>query len=97
MVPGRGMSIRLDDVTEDSRCPSDVQCIQAGAAVLALTVESPGRTDTRSVSTRDSSSVVIADELELTLRALDPYPLSSRATQKSDYRARMVVLSRQTP
>lgn len=33
-----GPKVRPDRVIEDSRCPSDVQCIQAGRLVLRVTV-----------------------------------------------------------
>src|ERR1043165_7702202 len=36
------LTIRLDSVPEDSRCPLGVMCIQAGNAVVALTVTPEG-------------------------------------------------------
>lgn len=34
-----GLSITFDRVIEDSRCPSDVMCIWAGSAAVALTID----------------------------------------------------------
>lgn len=93
-VNGRGIRIALQDVPEDSRCPSDVVCIQAGNATLAITVTSPGRKLDLEINTSGPSSVVIADDLELTLQGLEPYPRTTDRTTKEDYRARLVVLER---
>jgi len=83
--------VRFEDVTNDSRCPSDVQCVWAGNATLRVRV------------TDDSTFVValntITDPREvrfgnLTLRVEDlrPYaPKSSEKIEKASYRATLVV------
>jgi hypothetical protein len=35
-LPGTGITLTFDGVTEDSRCPTDVTCVWAGNARLAL-------------------------------------------------------------
>jgi hypothetical protein len=36
--------VRFDTVTEDSRCPTDVECVWEGNATARLTVDSSGQT-----------------------------------------------------
>lgn len=93
-VAGRGILITFEDVPEDSRCPSDVVCVQAGNARLAIRVSSSDRTEDLEVHTSEPSSVVIATDLELTLQELVPYPVSSHPINKDNYRASLVVLER---
>src|SRR5687768_6673575 len=37
-----GLRIRFDTVRSDSRCPSNVMCVRAGEAVIAITLSLPG-------------------------------------------------------
>ena len=39
---GGAVELRFDSVSEDSRCPVDVQCIQAGWATLSTTLRTAG-------------------------------------------------------
>ena len=41
-VTGAGLSVTFTAVVSDSRCPAGVQCIQAGKAVITVTVARPG-------------------------------------------------------
>ncbi len=41
-VTGAGLSVTFTSLVSDSRCPSGVQCIQAGNAVITVTVTRPG-------------------------------------------------------
>lgn len=41
-VAGAGLSVTFASVVSDSRCPPGVQCIQAGNAVISVTVTRPG-------------------------------------------------------
>ncbi len=41
-IAGAGLTVTFTSVVSDSRCPPGVQCIQAGNAVVAVTVTRPG-------------------------------------------------------
>ena len=41
-VTGAGVSVTFTALVSDSRCPVGVQCIQAGRAVISVTVTRPG-------------------------------------------------------
>ena len=41
-IQGTGLTVRFNGVSDDSRCPADVQCVWAGNAVVRLSLSSPG-------------------------------------------------------
>jgi hypothetical protein len=87
------IDIAFTNVTEDSRCPSDVVCIQAGQATLSVSVEVNG-TDagqySLTVGPKDKS-VATFGQYSINLVSLDPYPVSTSKIEKSDYVATLVV------
>ena len=85
-MPGEGLQLKFDQVVSDSRCPSDVACIQAGEAVVAVIVIGAGRARQRyEVHTSGATSVVHAG-LTIACEGLEPRPVSSRPIRPSDYR-----------
>ena len=65
-------SIVIDRVTVDSRCPSDVQCIQAGTVELSATVMGPNGTSTLPLSL---GVVSTTEHLQITLTDIVPTTL----------------------
>jgi hypothetical protein len=88
------VQVGFERVTSDSRCPRDVQCIQAGEAAVRATVALPGKArqsvDVTTVPDRASATV---EGYTLTLTSLEPVPLSARPTRAADYRATFVLSS----
>jgi hypothetical protein len=87
------LSVRLDGVTNDSRCPIGVQCIWSGDAVVELTVEKPpAAADTLTLHTSGRSGRQAAYE-DLIIRLLDLKPLPKEGTTiaPEDYRVTLVV------
>lgn len=66
-------------VTEDSRCPSDVTCIQAGRVKIALNYGS-------STAELEIGQNVAVEGLPLTLDEVSPYPVSTHKTGDEEYR-----------
>jgi hypothetical protein len=90
-VPGEGVQLKFDEVLSDSRCPSDVACIQAGEAVVAVTVIAADRTRQRyEVHTSGATSLVHAG-LTISCEGLEPRPVSSRPIRPADYRLTLRV------
>lgn len=80
--------VGFDRVSADSRCPRDVQCIQAGeATVLAWITVPRGQREDVTLMTRPGQETATAGGYTLTLTNLEPVPLASRPTRPSDYRA----------
>ncbi|MBO9883564.1 hypothetical protein [Xanthomonas sacchari] len=68
-----GPRVRPDRVIEDSRCPADVQCIQAGRLVVRATVLGGGWSKEMDLTL--GAPVPVADGM-LTLTDATPVPIS---------------------
>ena len=77
-----GVTIVPLEVMEDSRCPSDVQCIWAGTVRLRARVESGGGT---SEETFELGKAVQKAGVEITLDRVDPAPHSGTRLNPADY------------
>lgn len=88
-IEGTDVFVRFDRVVEDSRCPADVACIQAGDGVIGITVRTQGRTPLRyQLHTMGPGPRAAAHGgVTITLEELSPKPVSSRAIPPKDYRA----------
>jgi len=92
-VQGRGVSLRFESVTGDSRCPGDAVCITGGDAVVRIQASGDAGTLSLDLHTGDTSRASVTyGGLKVTLVELQPYPFSSRpAITPGDYRATLVV------
>jgi hypothetical protein len=90
-VAGEPVRVRFDRVENDSRCPADVACIQAGEAVVGITViAAAGRLQRYELHTTGATSAV-HDGLTISLEMLDPRPAGSRPIRPADYRLTLRV------
>lgn len=78
-----GPRVRSDHVIEDSRCPSDVQCVVAGRLILRATVLGGGWS--KQVDLTLGVPIPVADG-QLTLLAATPPPANSAAAYVADMR-----------
>jgi hypothetical protein len=84
----KGVSISFAAVTEDSRCPSDVQCIQAGIVKVSVqTIDGMG-TSTMEIKPGDT---ITTETLSITLLEVSPYPISTQRILPEDYRFRVSI------
>jgi hypothetical protein len=82
-VSALGVSITPLQVLEDSRCPIDVQCIQAGTVrVKAKIVSGLGE----SIMTFTLNSPITTEAEEVTLISVSPKPLSTHTISAAEYR-----------
>ncbi len=90
------MIFHFVNVTEDSRCPSDVQCIWAGQVSIlieysrASTGEELGSLALTLMGSSGKASAVIEGYL-VKLARVDPYPVSTMQVQPSEYVATLIV------
>jgi hypothetical protein len=82
-----GLRVSFESVTEDSRCPMDAICIQAGRVVVAVSA-SRGQAWPFSLSPGDA---VVTDRYRLRLVRVEPYPSAAEPIPASAYRATFVV------
>ena len=91
-VTGRGVRLRFEGVTGDSRCPADAICITGGDAIVKVVADGGSGSLTLDLHTGDSSRATVTyGSVKVTLVDLSPYPFSSRTIAPGDYRATLVV------
>lgn len=78
-----GISITPVSILEDSRCPTDVQCIQAGTVRVNLKIETATSTVTRDMKLGSTTNV---GNYSITFASVLPDKHSKTTLQKSDYK-----------
>jgi hypothetical protein len=91
--------VKFVNVTEDSRCPSDVTCIWEGQ--VSVLVDLTNASDSKSFGNftltirggaADNSSAKSVNGYLLRLADVQPYPVSTQKISPSDYTAKFVLL-----
>ena len=92
-VVGNELTIGFESVNGDSRCPSDVTCIQEGNASVILTTASGGgeRQKLELNTSRRFSRSEHAGTYSVELVQLIPYPRSDRPIAAQDYGVTLIV------
>ena len=86
-----GHEVTFAEVVEDSRCPIDAVCIQAGRATVSLAVAFAGRRREIQLSTREGPSADTLDGHELRLISVMPPPRAAEPTPPDAYRVTLLV------
>lgn len=93
-IGGTAVRLQFTEVTGDSRCPSDVVCIQGGDAIVHVRAVDDGAAADYDLHTGDSARAVATHrQLRIELVRLDPYPFSTRTIGQGDYRATLTITS----
>jgi hypothetical protein len=93
-LSGSDYRITFTRVTEDSRCPVDVQCVWAGDGKIELTVSRRGSAgETRVVSLTPPNSEVTVGGLKIRFVSLAPTPRQSEPSASRAYIAQLLVLT----
>ena len=90
------LRITFEGVSEDSRCPTGVQCVWAGDAAATFTLEKPpaaAQQHTLHTSGRYERQTNY-DNFTIGLEDLKPYPKQGADIAPGDYRATLVVTRR---
>jgi len=90
-------SVRFLAVAEDSRCPSQAQCVWAGDGAVVLEIAPAGgdeAEETLHTNPESGPGAVALAGYELTLLRLDPYPVIPGDIESDAYRATLVLSER---
>jgi hypothetical protein len=87
-ISGTEIVLVIDTVANDSRCPSDVTCIQAGDADVRLSVRDGSESSHTMHALKEPRSASF-DGYTITLIELSPTPRSTVRIQQAQYRARL--------
>jgi len=97
MVAGTELRLTFTQVTEDSRCPTDVDCVWAGRAVVEMEVQLGAAAAQTIIFDTDTSGAELLNTVQVNgytihLQSLDPYPQTADAPIPfADYQAIIVV------
>jgi hypothetical protein len=96
LVAIQGLRITFDGVSEDSRCPTGMQCVWAGDAAATFTLEKPpAAAEQRTLHTNGRfERQTDFDNFVVRLEDLKPYPREGVEIEPADYRAALVVTRR---
>jgi hypothetical protein len=76
-----GITLMVKDLVEDSRCPTGVQCIQAGTVQVSVTIDSY----TGDLTLKLGEPQVVKNSV-LVLESVTPEKKAKQTTKPSDYR-----------
>lgn len=79
-----GVRITLNKIVEESRCPADATCIQAGRLVVNVTLKSD--TDEETVNMSDSDAARGFDTWKVAVVSSSPFPLASKPVSFEIYK-----------
>lgn len=96
ILPDENIWVKFTEVTEDSRCPINVQCIWAGRATIVVNIWKDSQNIGDFVLTTGGGSPALAvqnfaSNYNIKFVALQPPPVSGSETQKSAYIAALVI------
>jgi hypothetical protein len=96
-ISGQSMTMRFDDVLEDSRCPTEVECFWTGQARIIASVrqhDADATTvefNTNPAPSQTRTSVPVG-AYTIELQSLEPYPFTpDESIAFEDYAATLVV------
>lgn len=91
-VAGEGLTVSFQAVPSDSRCPTGVQCVWAGNAVVQVVLSKDGKAFGAELNTNQEPTSVAYLNYNVALVSLAPYPTANGgAISQSQYRATFVV------
>jgi hypothetical protein len=92
-IAGTSVQVRFDRVTDDSRCPTEVQCVWEGDATVVLALDDKSSDpDTRDLHTsRRYAREAQYHGLVIRLEDVKPYPRTSDRIPAGDYRITLLV------
>ncbi len=85
------LTLTFTAVIEDSRCPTGVQCVQAGQASIALQASADGSASQELTLTVPTPDTATYAGYSIQLLSLDPYPVADQPTETEKYEATLVV------
>lgn len=94
-IEPEGLKIKFFNITEDSRCPSDVQCFWEGQITIVVNIEKDdsnlGDFNLTARSGHEDLAIKTFDGYSIKLIKVDPYPKTTQKIRLSDYVVSLIV------
>lgn len=88
----KGVTIKFSEVLEDSRCPTDVNCIWAGRAIVKVEVTSKGKKEEKTLILGEikgnevkNTNLYSSEDFVINGLTLNPYPVIANASEDTEY------------
>jgi RNA polymerase subunit RPABC4/transcription elongation factor Spt4 len=88
-----GLSITLDKIVEDSRCPVDVECVWAGRLIAEATLQADGQSKT---ITLETDKIMEWYGYSIVIASVEPIAKSTEVRKPEDYFLTFVVTPRRS-
>jgi hypothetical protein len=89
IIKSENIKIIFVNVTEDSRCPSDVECVWEGQVTIVINIlknkQVQGEFNLTSRAGINELAIKEFDEYVIELLVVDPYPISTKKIELEDY------------
>ena len=79
------LSVRFVELIEDSRCPTDANCVWAGNAKIKIRVSKNGRSQELTLDTNGPHSTATAEGYSIKLVSLTPQPRTNIRINRNGY------------
>lgn len=91
-ITGEGLRIEFTEVTADSRCPKNVECVWAGEASYTLKISRGNDSEQVEITEPGAEGPVthVWQDYEIHT-SLEPYPQDPGDIEAGDYRLRMTI------
>ena len=86
------ISVTFDAVSEDSRCPREVQCVWAGNGAIRLTLTGGDETEVVILNSTLEPREATFGPYTVGFRDLTPYPVSGESFDRAEYAARIAIV-----
>ena len=83
--PKSRLSVRFVELVEDSRCPTDTNCVWAGNARIKVQVRANGRSHDLTLDTNGPKQAATAEGYSIKLVRLTPAPRSNIRINRNGY------------
>jgi hypothetical protein len=83
--PKAKLSVRFVELVEDSRCPTDTNCVWAGNAKIKIRVTGHGRSHDFTLDTNGQNQAVVTEGYSIKLVGLTPSPRSNVRINRNGY------------
>ena len=86
-----GIKLKFVDVLEDSRCPSDVDCVWEGTVSLSINIQYKSQNLGDYILNSSNLHKASFMGYYVKLKTLEPYPISTETIPKTSYNATFKV------
>lgn len=88
------VKVGFENVLEDSRCPSDVECVWAGQVKVQIGFFTDGKDSLKQVIILEGKALAepwLLEGYSVKLISVEPYPISTKQIRLEDYKITLLV------